>query len=136
MYLNVVSSGRLQTAAVDDVEGTLYKFIPSGMQNYTLICHFSTDQSHPLIHNLDYLKNESAFRDRLQQEAASFRPVGDKTMAYARRSDGSRVGKGKGKASAQLEEGPATNDLQPSEGVRVFEAYHVRLNFTFRIYLS
>ena len=31
MYLNITYSARLPASTVDDIEGTLYKFIPSGV---------------------------------------------------------------------------------------------------------
>ncbi|KAF9505816.1 hypothetical protein BS47DRAFT_1322163 [Hydnum rufescens UP504] len=94
MYLNIVSSARLPASTVDDVEGTLYKFIPS-----------------------DYLKLEAAFKERVKEEAKSFRPCGEKVFSYPRPS-GYRPTSGKGKVKA----GDALDE--DSEGVSLFEVYH------------
>jgi hypothetical protein len=40
MYLDVVSASRLTASTVDDIEGTLYKFIPSGMVHLLLSFYF------------------------------------------------------------------------------------------------
>ena len=68
--------------------------------------------------DIDYLKQETAFRERVKEEAKSFKPCGQKAFSYARPSGHIPIsGKGKVKASDMIEE--------DGEGVSVFEAYHV-----------
>ncbi|KAF8344073.1 acyl-CoA N-acyltransferase [Cantharellus anzutake] len=63
MCLNIQSTARLPASTKDDIEGILYKFIPS-----------------------DYLKNETDFKKRVQDDAISFRPCGSLIYSYSRPS--------------------------------------------------
>ncbi|KAI5116562.1 hypothetical protein M0805_001547 [Coniferiporia weirii] len=93
-YLSVSSSEKLQSSStVDDVEGTLYKFIPA-----------------------EYYKNESEFLARVEQDAATFKPMGEKIYTYKRSSTS---GKGKGKAFV-----PVDGVNEESEDVVTYEVYH------------
>lgn len=70
---------------------------------------------------VDYSKNEHTFQDRVNKEATTFRPPGEKIYSYTRSalhlglSSSSGKGKGKGKPSAKLSE---TDD-----DASVFEVY-------------
>lgn len=74
-YLNVEFEDKLQSedTPADDIEGTLYKFIPS-----------------------DYTKSESAFDAIVEEDAKNFKPPGEKIASYVRPGV---TGKGKGKAN-------------------------------------
>lgn len=60
-FLNVTHSKKLASSTVDDVEGTLAKFIPQG-----------------------YHKDEAAFLRQVEHDAMSFRPHGNLISSYAR----------------------------------------------------
>lgn len=60
-FLNVTHSKKLASSTVDDVEGTLAKFIPPG-----------------------YYKDEAAFLRQVEHDALSFRPHGSLISSYAR----------------------------------------------------
>ncbi|TFY74100.1 hypothetical protein EWM64_g9912, partial [Hericium alpestre] len=91
-YLDIRYSASLNgSVAVDDVRGMLEKFIPP-----------------------DYYKTEEGFLGRVEEEADTFRPLGDKIYSYTRPAPGRGKGKGTGVA---LEEG--------DEDAVVFEAYHL-----------
>ncbi|KAH8114246.1 histone acetyltransferase type B catalytic subunit [Phellopilus nigrolimitatus] len=94
-YLSVSSSERLpSTTTVDDVEGTLYKFIPA-----------------------DYYRKEEEFLARVEKDALSFKPLGEKIHSYKRKN----ASGGKGKAKALV----SSDDLdEESDGVVTFEVYH------------
>ena len=112
-------SERLKSSTVDDVEGTLYKFIPPGMLRSSL--------SHPfLTHNLDYYKNEEDFNARVEKDALSFKPYGEKIYSYKR-----NVG-GKGKSKTNLSVSGTELDVE-SPGVVEFEVYHAS---TSPVYIS
>lgn len=74
-YLQIDYSNQLKSEATpaDDVEGTLYKFIPA-----------------------DYTKSEEAFEQTVEEDATAFKPLGTRLGAYA-----PAKGKGKGKAKAK-----------------------------------
>lgn len=74
-YLNIEYSDKLESedTPADDIEGTLYKFIPS-----------------------DYTKSESAFATTVEEDATAFKPLGEKIASYVRPTVS---GKGKGKAN-------------------------------------
>ena len=67
MCLTIKHTAKLPASTADDIEGTLYKFIPS-----------------------DYLRNEESFAKVVEKEASTFRPPGEKVASYKRE-------KGKGK---------------------------------------
>ncbi|KDQ59621.1 hypothetical protein JAAARDRAFT_33203 [Jaapia argillacea MUCL 33604] len=94
-YLSVQYSDMLKnSSSVDDVEGTLSKFIPP-----------------------DYYKIEETFLDRVEQEATSFTPLGNKIYSYCRPSPAATKGKGKKVISNEM--------LDPEdEDTVVFEVYH------------
>ncbi|KAF8321539.1 histone acetyltransferase type B, partial [Clavulina sp. PMI_390] len=101
MCFTMKHSAKLPASTVDDVEGTLYKFIPS-----------------------DYLKNEDTFRANVEKEALTFRPPGTKVFSYARPSThGDPSSSGKGKSKAQTD-GAELDEESPD--VSVFEAYHCK----------
>ncbi len=62
-YLNVSYSKKLPSSTVDDVQGTLSKFIPTG-----------------------YYKDEAAFLRQVDEDTLSFRPHGDLICSYTRPS--------------------------------------------------
>lgn len=81
----------------DDVEGLLYNFIPA-----------------------DYTKSKFAFDQTVEEDAKTFKPLGEKIGSYTRAA-ATPKGKGKAKANGNVEEGLKEGD----EGVVVFEAYKV-----------
>ncbi|TFK46408.1 histone acetyltransferase type B [Heliocybe sulcata] len=93
-YLSVKWSEKLESSStVDDVEGTLSKFIPE-----------------------DHYKTEDAFIGRVELEATSFQPLGEKIFSYKRRSP-AVVGKGK----AVLPQ----DELDPEDpDTIIYEVYH------------
>ncbi|KAJ8522636.1 hypothetical protein ONZ45_g777 [Pleurotus djamor] len=96
-YLSVGYSAKLpSTSTVDDVEGTLAEFIPS-----------------------EYLTDESAFLDHVEQEATSFKPSGQLIHSYARLSP-TAAASGKGKAVAKAHQ---VLDSEDPDAV-VYEVYH------------
>lgn len=78
-YLNVSSTAKLPSKTADDVEGTLYKFIPP-----------------------DYSKSFESFQSTVEKDASAFVPLGEKIYTYTRRAAGR--GKGKGKEVGPIEE--------------------------------
>ncbi|CAE6415522.1 unnamed protein product [Rhizoctonia solani] len=79
MFLNVTSTAKLPSKTADDVEGTLYKFIPP-----------------------DYSKSAESFQSTVEKEATTFRPLGEKIHTYVRRAPGH--GKGKSKEANPVSE--------------------------------
>ncbi|CEL51712.1 histone acetyltransferase 1 [Rhizoctonia solani AG-1 IB] len=79
MFLNVASTAKLPSKTADDVEGTLYKFIPP-----------------------DYSKSAESFQSTVEKDAATFKPLGEKIHTYVRRATGH--GKGKSKEIAPISE--------------------------------
>ncbi|KAG8992236.1 histone acetyltransferase 1 [Tulasnella sp. JGI-2019a] len=78
-FLSINYSSKLSGAGskvADDVEQTLFKFIPP-----------------------DYVKSSAAFQKRVEADATTFRPVGEKIYSYTRKAEGAPNDKGKGKAS-------------------------------------
>ncbi|KAI4524036.1 acyl-CoA N-acyltransferase, partial [Schizophyllum commune Loenen D] len=76
-YFKVNYAEKLPSSStVDDVEGTLSKFIPPG-----------------------YYTDESEFRKRVSEDALAFKPLGERIHTYTRPSP-TAVGKGKGKDTA------------------------------------
>ncbi|KAF8162862.1 histone acetyltransferase type B catalytic subunit [Crassisporium funariophilum] len=92
-YLSVTYSEKLgSTSTVDDVEGTLSGFIPPG-----------------------YYTDEAAFLKTVEEDAVTFKPLGQPIYSYTRPSPHA-ASKGKGKSSANLD--------PQSEDVVEFEVYH------------
>jgi histone acetyltransferase 1 len=124
-YLNVSYKSKLpENSAVqpDDVEGTLYKFLPSGQSvsqgAYVLLCHTPTRDGP------DYLKNRSDFKDRVLRDSREFKPLGTKIGGYSRRLV--NVGrKGKGRETDETARGWEACEPE-DEGAVVYEAYAVR----------
>ncbi|KAL1410315.1 histone acetyltransferase 1 [Vanrija albida] len=83
----------------DDIEGTLYKFIPA-----------------------DYTKSAVAFDAIVDADAKTFRPLGEKIGSYTR----SAAGYGKGKGKANGEDGSAPDD--EDENAVVYEMYKTTWN--------
>ncbi|QRW00645.1 Histone acetyl transferase HAT1 N-terminus [Ceratobasidium sp. AG-Ba] len=115
MYLNVSSSSKLPAKTADDVEGTLYKFIPP-----------------------DYNKSFDTFRGIVEKDATAFRPLGQKIHTYTRRAPGK--GKGKGK-----ETGPIAEDDPDAVVYEVyhttwdtpgFREYHRRMQLFILLYIE
>ncbi|ELU44911.1 histone acetyltransferase type B catalytic subunit [Rhizoctonia solani AG-1 IA] len=79
MFLNVASAAKLPSKTADDIEGTLYKFIPP-----------------------DYSKSAESFQNTVEKEAATFKPLGDKIHTYVRRAAGH--GKGKSRDTSPISE--------------------------------
>ena len=78
-YLEVNHTAKLKSEATpaDDIEGTLYKFVPA-----------------------DYTKSEEAFEEVVEKDATAFKPMGTRLGAYK-----PARGKGKGKAKAKAANG-------------------------------
>lgn len=115
-YLNIQYDSKLSSTATppDQIEETLYKFIPS-----------------------DYTKSDYTFANTVDLEAASFVPLGDKLGSYVLPSARyvNKVGNGKkGKSKAKGKAGSngdasSSSDLkdldEESEDAVVFEMYKV-----------
>jgi histone acetyltransferase 1 len=108
MYLNVASTAKLPSKTADDIEGTLYKFIPPGI-------YFDHMINVPGSCFSDYSKSIEAFQATVEKDAATFKPLGEKIHSYTRRAAGR--GKGKSKETSSVEE-------DDSNAV-VYEVYHV-----------
>lgn len=65
----------------------------------------------------DYYKKEGEFIKRVEKDAISFKPFGEKIHTYKRKS---ALGKGKGKAIV------SSDDVQEDDNVILYEVYHVR----------
>lgn len=103
------------SSTVDDVEGTLSKFIPEG--EHTWICYHDLAP----LHGQDYYKDEAEFLARVEEDATTFKPSGQLIYSYTRPST---VHSGKGKSAANIQ------NLDPeSEDAVVFEVYHVSIIF-------
>ncbi|KAF8590494.1 histone acetyltransferase type B catalytic subunit [Ramaria rubella] len=113
-YLSVKHTHALPKTA-DDVEGTLYKFIPS-----------------------DYLNSESEFLKRVEEDAIAFRPLGTKIASYTRRAAGK--GKGKSRANAPVDED--SDDAVTYEvyhttmAIPGFRDYHRRMQIFILLYIE
>ncbi|KAF8520175.1 histone acetyltransferase type B catalytic subunit [Hysterangium stoloniferum] len=113
-YLSIKHSAALPKTA-DDIERTLYKFIPS-----------------------DYLKSEPEFRKRVEQDAHSFRPIGTKIASYTRRVPG----KGKGKTRDDAPIGADEDDTVTFEVYHTtmstpgFRDYHRRMQLFILLYIE
>lgn len=79
----------------DDIEGTLYNFIPA-----------------------DYTKSTVVFDAIVNADAKSFVPLGEKVASYTRRA----VGKGKGKGRAN---GAGASPPEDADDAVVFEVFKV-----------
>lgn len=85
----------------------------------------------------DFVEDQDAFKERVEQDEVSFKPLGTKIGEYARRKkhasgDKSKSnGKGKGKAAvapASNGKGAWENCETDDEEAVVFEAYHTRFD--------
>jgi len=115
MCFGMTYSARLPASTVHDVEGTLYKFIPSGV-----FSHYGPIVKLVFISIIDYLKNEITFNANTEKEATTFLPPGDKVFSYTRPATHlapTAGGKGKSKKADELD--------PDSTNVSTFEAYHV-----------
>lgn len=101
---------------MDDVEGTLANFIPPGTYD-----SLTYPQTLRLLNIpfwlIDYVKDESAFTSRVEEDATTFKPLGDLIYSYTRPAPGVS-GKGKGVVRSEA--------LDPDgEDAVGFEVYHV-----------
>jgi len=117
-YLNVKYSGKLgSTSTVDDVEGTLSKFIPPG-----------------------YYKDETEFSARVEEDATTFRPPGQLVYTYTRPSP-LQNGKGKGVPNFQSLD-PESQDTVVFEVYHAtwntpgFKEYHRRMQLFILLYIE
>ena len=93
-FLDVRYSAKVPSSStLDDVQGTLEKFIPEG-----------------------YYRKESEFLARMEEDAVSFRPHGEKIASYTRVAPNSAT-KGKGAVVTLPEDNP---------DAIVYEVWHVR----------
>lgn len=97
-YLSVRWSEKLESSStVDDVEGTLAKFIPE-----------------------DYYKQKDTFTSRVELDATSFKPLGEKIYSYKRRSPAAL-----GKRKAVIPQ----DALDPEDpDTVIYEVYHATWN--------
>ncbi|KAB5594101.1 Histone acetyltransferase [Ceratobasidium theobromae] len=115
MYLNVASTAKLPAKTADDVEGTLYKFIPP-----------------------DYSKSTDAFQATVEKDAASFKPLGEKIHSYTRRA----AGRGKGKSKETSPVGEDDPDAIVYEVYHStwdtpgFREYHRRMQLFILLYIE
>jgi histone acetyltransferase 1 len=113
-FLSIQYSARAPASNVDDVEGTLFKFIPSGILYWLPQGGRSAPTDAHAIS--DYVKGEASFLKRVEQDATVFRPLGEKVSSIVRRASSAK-GKGKPKETDIVNEG--------DEDAVVYEAYHV-----------
>lgn len=112
-YLSVTSSSKLPSSTtVDDVEGMLSPYLPE--------CQWSTSISNYVsdwIILIVYYKDKTLFKTRVEEDAKSFKPLGELVYTYMRSSP-SASGKGKGVMKPE--------NLDPnSEDTILYEVYHV-----------
>ncbi|WWC68781.1 histone acetyltransferase type B catalytic subunit [Kwoniella pini CBS 10737] len=104
-YLSINYDSKITSTATpaDEIEGTLYKFIPP-----------------------DYTKSDLDFKRLVEKDAENFKPLGDKIGSYVR-PPATTKGKSKGKAKAKGSqvEGEFKED---DEGAVVFEMYKSNWN--------
>ncbi|PPQ70918.1 hypothetical protein CVT24_009980 [Panaeolus cyanescens] len=116
-YLSVNYSKKLEsTSTVDDVEGILAKFIPP-----------------------EYVKDEEAFVKLVEEEAQTFKPMGQLIASYTRPApNASTKGKGKGTAVAD----PNAQDIIEYEVYHTtwdtpgFREYHRRMQLFILLYIE
>ena len=92
-FLDIRYSAKLPSSTLDDVRGSLEKVIPPG-----------------------YYRTESEFLAHVEEDAASFRPPGEKVASFTRVAPNSAT-KGKGAAVTLPEDDP---------DAIVYEVWHVR----------
>ncbi|WWC87700.1 histone acetyltransferase type B catalytic subunit [Kwoniella dendrophila CBS 6074] len=104
-YLSINYDAKLNSTATpsDEIEGTLYKFIPP-----------------------DYTKSDLDFKRQVEKDAETFKPLGEKINSYIRKSQLSK-GKGKAKSKAQVKGKGVSDGIEDlkegDEGAVVFEMY-------------
>lgn len=76
--MNISYSKKLPASTADDVEGKLYDFIPAGQKDRLPLFSWCD------ITSTDFLKNETTFKERVELDATSFRPLGEKVHSYSR----------------------------------------------------
>ncbi|CAE6512502.1 unnamed protein product [Rhizoctonia solani] len=115
MFLNVTSTAKLPSKTADDVEGTLYKFIPP-----------------------DYSKSAESFQNTVEKEATTFRPLGEKIHTYVRRAPGH--GKGKSKEANPVSEDDADAIVfevyHSTWDTPGFREYHRRMQIFILLYIE
>ncbi|TFY66469.1 hypothetical protein EVG20_g4608 [Dentipellis fragilis] len=115
-YLDVRYSASLPSSStVDDVRGTLEKFIPK-----------------------DYYKTEEAFLGRVEEEADSFQPFGEKIYSYTRPAPNSAK-KGKAVAGSLSEDDPDAvvyEAWHATWDTPQFKEYHKRMQLFILLYVE
>lgn len=84
-YLSITYREKINSTATpaDDIEGILYKFIPSGTC-FTERCPIPIADGLLLsLNHADYTKNAKTFADTVQKDAETFVPPGVRIAAYA-----------------------------------------------------
>ncbi|KAI0040276.1 histone acetyltransferase type B [Auriscalpium vulgare] len=118
-YLNIMHSAVASSSTVDDVQGTLTKYIPE-----------------------DYYKTEEGFLGRVEEEADSFRPFGKKIYSYTRPAPGSSSkGKGPAVALAEDDEDAAVFEVWHVRASATWDApgfkeYHRRMQLFILLYIE
>ncbi|KAJ3505125.1 hypothetical protein NLJ89_g7575 [Agrocybe chaxingu] len=119
-YLSMSYSAKLQTttSTIDDVEGTLQKFIPAG-----------------------YYTDEAAFLQKVEEDAESFRPPGQLIYSYTRPAPNS-ASKGKRKRDGNQALDPESEDVVEFEVYHAtwdtpgFREYHRRMQIFILLYIE
>ncbi|THH14867.1 hypothetical protein EW146_g5517 [Bondarzewia mesenterica] len=111
-YLDVKYSASLATSStIDDVRGMLEKFIPA-----------------------DYYKTEEAFLGRVETEADTFKPMGDKVYSYTRLAPGVE---GDGKEPEEGDEDAVVFEVYHAKwDTPGFKEYHRRMQFFILLYIE
>ncbi|WRT65548.1 histone acetyltransferase type B catalytic subunit [Kwoniella shivajii] len=101
-YLSINYDSRLNSTATpaDELEGTLYKFIPS-----------------------DYTKSDLDFQKIVETDAENFKPLGERVGSYVKQAKSKSKSKGKGKGKGKVEDAGDGEIKEDDEGAVVFEMY-------------
>jgi hypothetical protein len=83
-YLSITYREKINSTATpaDDIEGILYKFIPSGICRVKLSAIYVADRT-LFPFRTDYTKSAKTFADTVQKDAETFVPPGEKIAAYS-----------------------------------------------------
>ncbi|KAI0253813.1 acyl-CoA N-acyltransferase [Lactifluus subvellereus] len=115
-FLNITYSAKLPSSStIDDVRGTLEKFIPEG-----------------------YHQTEAEFLARVEEDASSFRPLGKKIHSYTRIAPNSTT-KGKGAATTLPEDHPDAVVYEvwhATWNTPGFREYHRRMQLFILLYIE
>ncbi|KAJ3568423.1 hypothetical protein NP233_g5719 [Leucocoprinus birnbaumii] len=113
-YLNVQYSEKLPSSStVDDVEGTLAKYIPEG-----------------------YYTDETEFEKRVEEDATSFKPCGELIYSYTRPSPSKGKGKGAATGKATAEDDIVYEVYHMTWDTPGFREYHRKMQLFILLYIE